>query len=129
MPQEYHDEGSCIERKEQPVSHFDDLGIKGVPNIRDKAAAVIRMINEKEHGCLQLINQLLSIAGLAVSISGRILERHIRECLKEEGYPRNEDERDKETERARRYRKRLYKKWKLKGYARKKLEETEYNLY
>ncbi len=84
---------------------------------------IIKMIKEDKHDCKQLINQLLQVSQHCHQIASHILSRHMEECLKEKGFPGNEDKRSKEESLV------LGLKEKLRPvkWAKKRLEDIEYD--
>lgn len=110
-------------KRENPTSHWNEIdyiqrGIVG------KGNGVLRMIKERDRSCIEIITELLSIIGWCYKVATYILIRHVKECLKEDGFPGNEDERNEEELLALTYKKKLHPK----NYDKKMLEEVEYDL-
>jgi DNA-binding FrmR family transcriptional regulator len=123
---EYYDERYPCQNRDEPVNHYDEIAaIRRL--IIGRGEGIINMIKERNWKCLEIINQLLAIMGGALSIAGHILTSHMRKCLKEEGFPGDNSQRDKEIKLALKYKKNIIKRG-LKSYAKKKLKEAEYDL-
>jgi len=114
--------GYPCRNKENPVSHWDE--ITRIKRIIGTAEGVIKMIKEKDHSCKEILNQLLNIIGHCEQVGTFILIKHLENCLKEEGFPDDEDKRNEEIELALRYKKRF----KPKKWGKKRLEDIEYDL-
>ena len=111
----------CIKR-ENPVSHWNEIDyIKR--GIIGKSEWVIRAIKKRDRSCIEIITELLSIIGWCHKIAAFILTRHIKECLKEEGFPGTEEQIAAEENLALIYKKKL----RPKKYAKKMLEEVDYD--
>lgn len=109
-------------KRENPVSHWNEIdyiqrGIVG------KGKGIIKMIKERDRSCIEIITELLSIIGWAHKIATFILIRHIKECLKTDGFPGTEEQIVEEESLALS----LKKKLRPKRYAKKMLKEVEYD--
>lgn len=112
----------CRFRK-NPVNHWDEIDNIN-QHIVGLGEGIKKMIREKKHGCKEIINQLLQVSQHSHQIASHVLARHIEECLKEEGFPDNEEKRSKEESLTLN----LKKKLRPVKYAKKKLEDIEYDL-
>lgn len=120
MPREK--KGYPCRKRENPVSHREEID-KINRHIVGLGEGIKKMISEKKHDCKGIIAQLLQVSQHSHQIATHILVRHMEECLKEEGFPGNEEKRAKEESLV------LSLKEKLRPvkWAKKKLEDIEYD--
>ena len=90
-----------ISKEREIVNHFDES--KYLQRVSGKLYGVIEMIAEKEHSCKEMLNQLLGASAECRRIAAHILARHIQHCLKEEGFPGDDNMRDDELKKALNY--------------------------
>ena len=109
--------------RENPVNHWEEIDNIN-QHIVGLGEGIKRMVHEKKHDCKGIIAQLLQVSQHCHQIASHILIRHIKECLREEGFPGNEEKRSKEESLVLKLKKKLRPvKW-----ARKRLEDIEYDI-
>ena len=60
--------------------HKDHL--KSIRRIEGQVRGVEKMITNGEY-CIEILNQIKAIKNSLVSVEGKILKRHLQECIKE----------------------------------------------
>ena len=60
--------------------HRDHL--KSIRRIEGQVRGVEKMITNGEY-CIEILNQIKAIKNSLVSVEGKILKRHLQECIKE----------------------------------------------
>lgn len=117
-----YQKGFPCAKRENPVSHWEEIDFirRGIVG---KGNGIIRTIKERDRSCIEIIVELLSIIGWCHKIASHILIRHIKECLRGEGFPGSEDKRGEEERLVLIYKEKLHPK----KYTKKMLEGVEYN--
>ena len=108
--------------REDQINHRKEID-KINQHIVGLGKGIIKMIKEEKHDCKGIIAQLLQVSQHCHQIASHILVRHIEECLKEEGFPGNEEKRSKEES----FVLSLKEKLKPVKWAKKRLEDIEYD--
>lgn len=74
----------------QQTTHFEE--IVRLKKIEGQVRGIQRMIEEKRY-CIDILTQISSIVGAIKRVEGRILERHLKGCVRESFTRGNADDR------------------------------------